>query len=119
METKEIARQLVEYCRKGDWSGAHNSLYAQNARSIEPYATEDFAQETQGLTAIKEKSKKFEAMVERVHQLKVSEPLVVGSSIAFILEMDVTMKKHGRMNMPELCVYEVKDGKIVTEQFFV
>jgi hypothetical protein len=27
------------------------------------------------------------------------------------------MKGQGRMQMAELCVYEVKDGKIVSEQF--
>ena len=32
--------------------------------------------------------------------------------------MDVTMKGMGRQKMDELAVYEVKDGKIVKEQFF-
>jgi hypothetical protein len=29
----------------------------------------------------------------------------------------MTMKGQGRMNMGELCVYDVKDGKIVSEAF--
>ncbi len=29
------------------------------------------------------------------------------------------MKGQGRMNMTELCVYQVKDGKVISEQFFV
>jgi len=32
--------------------------------------------------------------------------------------MDVTMKGMGRLNMDELIVYHVKDGKIVSEQYF-
>jgi hypothetical protein len=32
--------------------------------------------------------------------------------------MDVTMKGRGRMNLEEICVYQVKDGKIVREEFF-
>jgi hypothetical protein len=32
--------------------------------------------------------------------------------------MDVTMKGAGRMNMAEMCKYEVKDGKIISEAFF-
>jgi len=32
--------------------------------------------------------------------------------------MDITMKGQSRMQMDEVAVYEVKDGKIVTEQFF-
>jgi len=32
--------------------------------------------------------------------------------------MDVTMKGMGRVKMEEVCVYKVKDGKVVSEQFF-
>jgi hypothetical protein len=32
--------------------------------------------------------------------------------------MDVTMKGQDRAKMDEIVVYEVKDGKIVKEQFF-
>lgn len=32
--------------------------------------------------------------------------------------MDVTLKGMGRRQMDEIAVYEVKDGKIVKEQFF-
>jgi limonene-1,2-epoxide hydrolase len=35
------------------------------------------------------------------------------------LAMDVTMKGQGRMKIEEVCVYEVKDDKIVSEQFFM
>jgi hypothetical protein len=34
------------------------------------------------------------------------------------MDMDVTYKGQGRSMMSEVCVYEVKDGKIVTETFF-
>jgi hypothetical protein len=44
---------------------------------------------------------------------------VVGNAITFVLGMDMTMKGAARMNMEELCVYQVKDGKIVSEQFFM
>lgn len=119
MSTEEIANRLVAYCRKGDWEGAHRELYAQNAKSIEPYATPDFEKEVTGMDAINAKGKKFNAMVEKMHSLEVSDPLVAGNSIAFVLTMDMTMKEHGRMKSPELCVYQVKDGKIVLEQFFM
>jgi hypothetical protein len=118
METKDVARKLVDYCRKGDWSGAQNELYAENAKSIEPYASDDFARETSGLKNIKAKIAKFNSMVETMHSITVSEPLVVGSTIAFVLTMDATMKGE-RMKMEELCVYQVKDGKIISEEFFV
>jgi hypothetical protein len=117
MTTNEIAERLVMYCRKSDYETAQKELYANDAVSIEPYETPAFSKETKGLPAIIEKGKKFESMVEQMHSLSVSDPLVAGSSFACTMQMDVTMKGQGRMNMTELCVYDVKDGKIVSEQF--
>jgi ketosteroid isomerase-like protein len=119
MTTQQIADRLVEICKKGEWAKAHNELYADNAISIEPSASKDFEKETKGLKAIIEKGKKFEGMVEAMHGLTVSAPTVADNSFAITMGMDVTMKGAGRMNMTELCVYEVKDGKIVSEQFFM
>lgn len=119
MTTAEIANRLVEFCRKGDFEGAQKELFADDAVSIEPHATPDFAQETKGLDAILEKGKKWGSMVEESHGGTVSEPLVADSSFAVTINMDVTMKGGQRMSMTELCIYHVKDGKIVSEQFFM
>ncbi len=117
MKTSEIAEQLVAYCRKARWAEAQNALYAADAVSIEPYATPAFAKETKGLPAILEKGVKFESLVETMHSLKISEPLLADNAFAFTMSMDVTMKGQPRVKMSELCVYHVKDGKIVSEQF--
>src|ERR1700753_1763898 len=111
MTTAEIANRLVELCKKGDFEGAQKDLYADDAVSIEPHSTPDFAHETKGLDAILEKGKKWGEMVEESHGMEVSEPLVSDSSFAVTMTMDVTMKERGRMKMTELCVYHVKDGK--------
>jgi hypothetical protein len=117
MKTEEIAQRLVVLCREGKWEAAQKELYAENVVSIEPRATPAFEKETRGLAAVVEKGKKFTAMTEKMHSLSVSEPIVANSSFACTMTLDLTMKGQGRMNMRELCVYEVKDGKIVLEQF--
>ena len=119
MTTAEIANRLVEFCKKGDFEGAQKELFADDAVSIEPHATSDFAQETKGLDAILEKGKKWGEMVKEMHGGEVSEPLLADNSFAVTISMDVTMKDDKRMNMKELCIYHVKDGKIVSEQFFM
>ena len=119
MTTAEIANRLVDFCKKGDFESAQKELFAQDAVSIEPHGTPDFAQETKGLDAILEKGKKWASMVEESHGGAVSEPLVADSSFAVTMTMDVTMKGQGRMKMTELCIYHVKEGKIVSEQFFM
>jgi hypothetical protein len=119
MKTEEIADRLVELCRKREWQTAQRELYSDDIVSIEPYATPGFEKETRGLPAILEKSDKFEAMIEAMHSLEVSDPMVAGGSFACTMTMDITMKGQGRMTMSELCVYVVKDERIVSEQFFV
>jgi hypothetical protein len=119
MTTTEIAKRLVALCREQKWETAQKELYATDALSLEPYATPGFEKETKGLPKIIEKGKKFAESVEAMHSLAVSDPLVANNSFACTMTMDVTMKGQGRMKMAELCVYEVKDGKIVLEQFHV
>lgn len=119
MNTPQIAARLVELCRNGQFEAAQQELYAEDVVSIEPYANEGFEKETKGLAANMDKARKFDSMLEATHSIKVSEPLVAGNVIAFTLEMDVTMKGQERSSFNELCVYHVKDGKIISEQFFM
>jgi hypothetical protein len=119
MTTNEIANRLVTLCRAGDFETAQSELFAKDAMSVEPYATPAFEKETSGLAAIKEKGEKWNAMVKEMHSLEVSDPLVATNSFACTMRMDITMKEQGHMDMTELCVYEVKDGKIIKEEFYM
>lgn len=119
MNIKEIADRLVELCSVGQFETAQKELFAEDVVSIEPYATPEFEKETKGLPAILEKGQKFEEMVQTMHHLEMSAPLVATSSFAVTMRMDVTMKEKGQMDMTELCVYKVKDGKIISEEFFI
>jgi hypothetical protein len=71
-----------------------------------------------GLDAIKKKGEQFNEMVEEVHDGRTSEPVVGGRYFSVAMMIDATMKGAGRQKMDEIAVYEVKDGKIVKEQFF-
>lgn len=119
MTTQQIADRLVEVCRKGDFDKAQKELFAEDAVSIEPEASPGFEKETKGLAAIAEKGKHFSAMVDTIHGITISEPVVAGNAFAISLNMDVTMKGQNRSPMAEICLYKVKDGKIISEQFFM
>src|SRR5688572_16375730 len=108
MDTQEIATKLADYCRRGDWDGAHKELYSNDAISIEPFETPEFSKETKGMEGIRKKGEKFDSTVEKYHHIDVSNPLIAGNSIAFTLTMDMSIKGKGRMKTPEICVYEVK-----------
>ena len=118
MTTQQIADRLAELFKKGDFEKAQKELFAEDAVSIEPQPSPGFEKETKGLDAILEKGKQFNSMMEEAHSVNISDPIVAGNAIAIALDMDVTMKGRGRSTMSEICVYEVKDGKIISEQFF-
>jgi hypothetical protein len=119
MTTKEVAARLQKLSQTGDFEKAQQELFSADATSTEPEASAGFEKETKGLPAIIEKGHQFNSMVEAIHGIKVSEPLVIGNVFALTLDIDVTMKGQSRSNMSELCVYQVKNGKIVAEQFFM
>ena len=117
MKTEEIAQRLVTLCRQGEFATAQKELFADDAVSIEPEATPDFPKETKGRAAMVEKHHKFSAMIEQVYSIAMSEPVVAGNSFACAMNMGLKLKGQDRMTMTEICVYEVKDGKIKSEQF--
>jgi len=117
MTTQEVAERLTHLCKQSKWGEALDELFSEHAVSIEPPGS-PAPQTVEGLEAIKQKSKMFESMVEQVHGGYVKGPIVAGNRIALGIGMDATMKGTGRMNMEEIAIYEVKDGKIVKEQFF-
>ncbi len=90
--TKQISERLVALCRDMKWEEAQKELYAKDAVSIEPHEGAGFARDTKGLEAIAEKGRKWAAMVEKVHGIKVSDPVVADNAFACAMEMDIAMK---------------------------
>lgn len=117
MTTKEIASRLNQLFKENKWTEAQEELFSQDASSIEPPHSQGM-QSVEGLANFKKKAEMFNSMVEEMHGGWVGEPIVAGNHIAVAMGMDVTMKGQGRTKMEEIVVYEVKDGKIVKEQFF-
>ena len=116
MTTKQVADRLVELCREGKIFETQQELYADDCISIE--SGNALAKEVKGKQAIHEKGKMFESMMEQFHGAEISDPIVAGNRFAITWMMDATMKDRGRSKMEEVCLYQVKDGKIVSEQFF-
>lgn len=117
MTTQQVADRLVALCRAGKYEQAQRELYSGDANSIEP-ASAPGMQSVKGLDAIIEKGNQFQNMIQEVHGGSVSDALVAGNTIAVTIGMDVTFKDGNRMNMDEMAVYTVQDGKVVQEQFF-
>ena len=117
MTTTEVANKLVELCRYGKIGEVHDTLFAEDIQSIE--SDESMGPKiVNGLNAIKAKAIAFDSGVEEFHAATISDPIVAGNSFAITWSMDATFKGQGRMTIEEVCVYQVKDDKIILEQFF-
>ena len=117
MTTQEIANRLSELFKENKWMEAQEELFSEDAESIEPAHAQGL-QTVKGLDAIKKKGEDFNNIIEEVHGGYAGEPIVAGNHIALAMGIDATYKGMGRQKMDEIAVYEVKDGKIVKEQFF-
>jgi hypothetical protein len=117
MTTQEVADRMNELFKEFKWQQVQDELYADDCESIEPAGAPGL-QYAKGKEALKQKGAAFQEMVEEMHGGWVSPLLVGGRYISCAMGLDVTMKGMGRIQMDEICVYEVKDGKIVKEEFF-
>jgi len=117
MSTEEVATKLVEYCRKGEWMKAVDDLYAKDIVSVEPREMENMPAEMRGIDQVRGKTKWFENSFE-VHSAKVGGPFVASDTFVVQFDIDVTDKaSKKRMQMSEVGIYKVKDGKVAREEF--
>ena len=116
MTTKEVANRLVQLCREGKNPDAIKELYADNVVSLEPKGAH--SERTEGKENVLAKTLDWLSTVEQFHGSTISEPVVTSNFFSCVMEADTTMKGMGRMQLNEIAVFEVKNGKIVFEQFF-
>ena len=117
MDIQQVAHRLVELCRAGQYDQAQEELYADAAVSIEGdgQKAESIARE---MAAIREKGKQWADNLVEVHGGSVSDPVIADGWFSVAMGLDATYKDMGRVAMKEIAVYQVRDGKIVHEQFF-
>lgn len=117
MKTKEIATKLVAWCKEGNFEKPYQELYSPKIVSIENDGKSEGGY-VEGFDGIQQKGEWWKENFE-VHATTVSEPLVADNWFSVKFEMDTTHKPSGhRSTMSEIAVYEIKDGKIIKEQFF-
>ncbi|MEM6736651.1 MAG: SnoaL-like domain-containing protein [Bacteroidota bacterium] len=118
MTTQEVANQLVALCREGKFEEVYQNLYSTEIESIEPKGSV-FPHEIKGMDALVKKGKQWEELVQEVHTSEVSDPMVAENFFSITMKTKVTMKGMNEpTNMDEVCVYQVQNGKVVSEQFF-
>ena len=118
MTTEEVAKQLVKLCREGKFQECINGLYSPDIVSIEPDGG-PWESRVQGLQALAKKGEVWNDMVEAFHTSEISDPIVAENFFSITMKSNVTLKGMNEpVDMDEVCVYCVENGKVVTEQFF-
>lgn len=117
LTTREVANRLIELCRKGQVLEAQQELFGDEVTSHEPaHSPIPLAI---GKAAVLAKGKNFASMIETRHSGSFEDPIVGGNYFSFVCKLDATMKgEMGRVVWDEICVFGVKDGKIISEQFY-
>ena len=119
MTTQEIAEKLCEHCRNHTEAQGLQELYAENAVSVEPMAPEGMSPVTEGREGIQGKHDWWNANFD-VHSSEFEGPFVNGDKFSVVFEIDATDKASGqRWKAKEVALYEVEDGKIARETFFM
>jgi hypothetical protein len=117
MNTEEVAKRLVELCRNSEWRKALDELYSKDIVSVEAHEMENMPAEIRGIDQVRGKTDWWEKNME-VHNAKVSGPFVARDTFVVQFDIDVTDRvSKKRMQMSEVGIYTVKDGKVAREEF--
>ena len=116
MTIQKTATEFTDLLKQNDHEGAATAFNADNIVSYE--AEEGPMSVCKGKEAVRQKGEWWTANHE-VHGGSIEGPFVHGDQFSIYLTMDITPKATGeRMTMREVCLYTVKDGKVVEERFF-
>lgn len=117
MTTQEVAARFHELAQQEKWFDIQEEFFAENVRSIDP-PNSPYMGYAEGKAAVRKKGEDFVKKIEAGHRFYTSAPIVTGNHFAVVREKDMTVQGHGRIQINEIMLYEVKDGLIVSEQFF-
>jgi ketosteroid isomerase-like protein len=117
MTTQEVAARFNELAKEEKWFEIQDELFAENVKSIDPADSPYFGY-AEGKANVRKKGEDFIKTIGAFHGASTSEPVVSGNHFTVGRHVDITVQKFGRIQMNEIMLYEVKDGKIVSEQFF-
>jgi hypothetical protein len=117
MTTGEVAERFNELARQEKWFEIQEEFFSDNVKSIDPPNSPYFGY-AEGRSSVRKKGEDFVKRIEAVHSAYTSESIVAGNHFAVGREIDITVQGLGRIQINQIMMYEVKDGQIVSEQFF-
>jgi hypothetical protein len=113
----EVAGQFHILAQQEKWFEIQDEFFAEDVKSIEP-PNSPYLKNVTGKAAVRKKGEDWIKRIEALHRASTTAPVVGGNHFAVGRELDITVQGLGRIQMNEVMLYEVKDGQIISEQFF-
>lgn len=120
MTTQELATRYRQLMTERKFLEIQDTYYADDiiSQEMEKASAMGLSVITQGKEAVKAKGTARRATIDTMHSYHCSEPLVAGEFFSVVLRQDVTFKGRPRTTIEEIAIFQVRDGKVVKEQFF-
>ncbi|RTL61076.1 MAG: nuclear transport factor 2 family protein [Sphingobacteriales bacterium] len=113
----EVAARFNELAQQEKWFEIQDELFADDVKSIDPPHSPYFGY-AEGKEAVRKKGEDFVKKIEAFHSARTTQPVIGSNHFAVGREVDITVQKFGRIQIKQIMLYEVKNGKIISEQFF-
>ena len=117
MSTQQVATRLVELLRAGEFNTVYDELFHPTEVVHDEPQSPYFAHVV-GVADIKSKDAQMQAGIASFEGMHVGEPAVARDYFAIPYQMKFTLQDGTAVDLDEIIVYHVRDGKIVLEKFF-
>lgn len=115
--TNEVATRFMELAQEEKWFDIQDELFADDVKSIDP-PNSPYFKYAEGKAAVRKKGEDWVKRITAAHKRSTTQPIITANHFAVGREVDIEVQGFGRVKINEIMMYEVKDGKIISEQFF-
>ena len=116
--TQALANQLIKVLKVGDFNGAYDLFDQESAKHYEPKSQVEAFRNIVGIQAIKEKDQVMGASIVKAGLPEISNIVVKPGVISLNYKMRIELQDGSVLNLDEIIVYEVDNGKIISENIF-
>ena len=115
--TQEVAARFNELAQQEKWFEIQQEFFSDDVTSTDPKNSPWFGY-AEGKVPVRKKGEDFVKRITDFHGASTTEPVVGGNHFTAGREVDVTIDGLERIQIKQIMLYEVKDGQIISEQFF-
>lgn len=114
---QEVVTRFNELAKQEKWFEIQDELFSEDVKSTDPVNSPYFGY-AEGKAAVRKKGEDFIKTIQDFHGAHTTEPVIGGNYFSVGREVDITVQEFGRIQINQIMLYEVRNGQIISEQFF-